>query len=55
MAEPSSAPRGGVNWLLVWIVIGLVVCAALIVGVSLVPGYHLSSGVQVGVPAVALL
>ena len=42
----------GVNWLLVWIVIGLVVSAALIVGVSLAPGYHTSLGVPGG--AVAL-
>jgi hypothetical protein len=45
----------GVNWLAVWMIIGLVVCAALIVGVTLVPGYHLSSGVVGGASAVALL
>jgi hypothetical protein len=39
----------GVNWLAVWMIIGLVVCAALLVGVSLVPGYSLSSGVDGGV------
>jgi len=41
----------GVNWLLVWIVIGLVVSAALIVGVSLAPGYHTSLGVPGGAVA----
>jgi hypothetical protein len=56
MAERSSAMRGmnrGVNWLLVWIVIALVVGAALIVGVSLAPGYHASLGVPRGAVAAA--
>ncbi|GAA4161512.1 hypothetical protein GCM10022286_19220 [Gryllotalpicola daejeonensis] len=46
----------GVNWLVVWMIIGLLVAAALIVGVNVVPGYHLSSGVvggTVGTAAVA--
>lgn len=38
----DGTPGRGMNWLLVWIVVAIVVGVLLIIGVSAVPGYHTS-------------